>query len=139
MTNKSALLSALEGCLVGGAVVFGSPQNVIYVKPSLAHGGEEHSRDREKPSEEEVPLNGLEPNEKTDSTTADISSEQGEGLEQPGISESEILIQEALPPPVLPSDTSAFSLGAVGLGEVLFVLIITGPFLLRTLKYRLHS
>ena len=108
------------------AMVYGT--QLIYIRPALAHGGEDHSRDREKPSAENIPLNVLEPSEKTDSTTA------------PGQSEGEILIQEELPTPALPPDpASAFSLGAVGLGEVLFILIITGPFLLRTLKYRLHS
>ena len=119
-------------------VVFGT--QLTYVKASLAHGGEDHSRDRESQSSENLPLTVVEPSQVKDSTTVEIPSAPGEGLEQLGQPLSETLLQESLPPPVLPSDTaSTLNLGAIGLGEVLFVLIITGPFLLRTLKYRLHS
>lgn len=109
---------------------------LFIAQPGFAHGGEDHSRQKEEKQPSDAAESTLEP----DSASLENSSAPMINTEQPQPIEGEDHTQETATTPVLsPNTTDRLSLGAVGFGEVLLILIITGPLILKTLRYRLHA
>lgn len=109
---------------------------LFIAQPAFAHGGEDHSR----PKAEKQPSDAAESTLEPDSASLENSAAPIPDPEQLQPLDGEGQTQEISTPPVLlPNSADRFSLGAVGIGEVLFMLIIAGPLLLKTLRHRLHA
>lgn len=105
--------------------------------PANAHDGHDHSRPQNSQAAEPT---SSEVNESMDADVLTIPPESHESSNQSGAFDSETSIEEILPV----SDANAqirntFNIGDSGVGEVLLILVIVTPFLLRALKHRLYS
>ena len=109
---------------------------LFIAQPAFAHGEEDHSR----PKAEKQPSDAVESTLEPDSASLENSAAPITDAAQPQPLDGEGQTQEISTPPILSANTAdRFSLGAVGFGEILFILIITGPLILKTLRYRLQA
>lgn len=113
------------------ATVFSLPSK------ALAHGGHDHSK-REAPSSVEGKPSDQPPSPLSE-TQPQPSTESVPTTNAPSLSSTDAEGNQAVQ--MVPSEpnTALFNAGEVGTGELLFVLIIAIPFLLKVLRHRLHS